>query len=534
MRELTPTGHKAGRSARLALILAFLLTFVITPAYAVAGSSLLLQSTTREFIAPGEATARQDHSSLEPDTTPIPDQAYDSSTYKIRLYLPSIEVQDEGVIPAPTQSPTSPIERYVDGIRGSDANPGTAELPWQTIQKAADTMLPGSIAHVLAGTYPERVHVRTSGVPGAPITYQAEGSVTMQGFTVIADYVDVKGFYITGTIQDWKDGVGIFLQGSHSTLDSNYVYFATNGGILLFTEKANPTVTSSNIVRNNRLERNSQYGIHVDGRDNVIEANEIWRTIQHHPGWANPPGWIDADGIRFFGAGHMIRKNYIHDISYADPENVNPHIDCFQTWNDAHEEVGHDIIFEQNICQNLQAQSGDEAGQGFMIEKGATNLIIKNNIIQAFRILQAFDSPRLQIVNNTFPSSLDFTQFSPAGIHLVRSPDAMVENNIFYDVGAGTRPYLNIDSVSIEGSSIGYNNVSRSDGKAPWGSPYPNDLWGDDPRFVAPHDNDFHLLPDSPNIDAGSSLAAVLNDLDGNQRPRGQGYDRGAYEYPTP
>jgi hypothetical protein len=46
-------------------------------------------------------------------------------------------------------------------------------------------------------------------------------------------------------------------------------------------------------------------GIEVDGRDNLVEGNEVWGTIQYHPNWHNPPSWVDADGMKFFGSGHI-------------------------------------------------------------------------------------------------------------------------------------------------------------------------------------------------------------------------------------
>jgi hypothetical protein len=169
-----------------------------------------------------------------------------------------------------------------------------------------------------------------------------------------------------------------------------------------------------------------------------------------------------------------------------------------------------------------------------MLQRGATNLVIRNNVIQAFRIIQAFDSPGLSIINNTFTSNLAFVQFSPFGIGLVRSPNAVVANNIFLDIGAGETPYVSLDNASQSGTSIGHNAIGRSDGRRPGGSPYPNDLWGVDPKFAAPDFFDFYPRSDSPVIDAGLDVSYVLDDIDGNPRPQGQAYDIGAYEYKAP
>ena len=48
-----------------------------------------------------------------------------------------------------------------------------------------------------------------------------------------------------------------------------------------------------------------------------------------------------------------------------------------------------------------------------------------------------------------------------------------------------------------------------------------------DPRFVG--GGDYHLLPDSPCIDAGVAVE-VLGDMDGDDRPEGCGFDMGADE----
>src|SRR6267378_2041410 len=80
---------------------------------------------------------------------------------------------------------------FVDASNGNDFNPGTSSAPWKTIQKAADTIAAGSVAHVRTGTYNERVIVTRSGSHRAFVTFEAQGNVVMQGFTIYADYVRV-------------------------------------------------------------------------------------------------------------------------------------------------------------------------------------------------------------------------------------------------------------------------------------------------------------------------------------------------------
>ena len=46
---------------------------------------------------------------------------------------------------------------YYVATDGNDGNPGTEALPWQTIQKAAKTMVAGDTVYIRSGTYNERV-----------------------------------------------------------------------------------------------------------------------------------------------------------------------------------------------------------------------------------------------------------------------------------------------------------------------------------------------------------------------------------------
>jgi hypothetical protein len=232
------------------------------------------------------------------------------------------------------------VNGFFVSMDGSDENPGTSEQPWKTIQKCADELQAGDTCVVVEGTYAERVQVSTSGSEGAPITYLAVGRVIMEGFTVKADYVTLKGFEITHTPDAAEDGWGIFYQGAGGVIEENDVFNATRGGIKVSAVAGREENTHDVTVKNNRLYRNAQVGVEVHGRGHEVEGNEIWGTIQNHPD-SSEWGQRDADGIRFFGSGHELKRNNIHDISYAAAENEDAQIDCFETWSDSeHEEIG--------------------------------------------------------------------------------------------------------------------------------------------------------------------------------------------------
>ena len=53
----------------------------------------------------------------------------------------------------------------------------------------------------------------------------------------------------------------------------------------------------------------------------------------------------------------------------------------------------------------------------------------------------------------------------------------------------------------------------------------------EDPDFINPEENDFHIASFSPCIDTGTSEDAPLEDFEGDNRPWGEGFDMGADEY---
>lgn len=79
---------------------------------------------------------------------------------------------------APTTAATGTAARVAADARwvapgGADANPGTKDAPWATIDGALAKMAPGQTLVVAAGTYAEQVRATVSGSADAPILVQA-------------------------------------------------------------------------------------------------------------------------------------------------------------------------------------------------------------------------------------------------------------------------------------------------------------------------------------------------------------------------
>jgi hypothetical protein len=415
---------------------------------------------------------------------------------------------------------------YVSESSGDDANAGTSrELPYRTIAKAHEKAVAGDTVRVLKGTYDMRFYISRSGALGKPIVYEAEPGVVCAGFTIHASHIHIVGFEITNTANDWADGAGVHVLGRYNEIRSNYIHDVTRVGIQVFSPSPDSPEGSNCVVYGNKITRAGLAGIEVYGRNHLVELNDISHILQYPPKWTNPPSWADADGVHFKGSGHIIRKNRI-DITLRDPENITPHIDCFQTYGPAY-----NIIFEQNFC-NIP----EDNMQGFMIEQinsPVRDIVVRNNVIKAFRPLNVQDSPNTVIVNNTLKSELFYRGRSAYGVELHRSPNSKVKNNLFYDVGRHSYPYLYMDSASSEGTEVGYNCHYISDGKPPTGTPRANDLWEVDPKLVDVFGNDFRLQAGSPLIDKGALLTGVKTDFDGVTRPQGSTHDIGAFEFTT-
>jgi hypothetical protein len=131
----------------------------------------------------------------------------------------------------------------------------------------------------------------------------------------------------------------------------------------------------------------------------------------------------------------------------------------------------------------------------------------------------------LSILNNTFVGPNPYR----AGHIILASPTEglRIENNIFH--GPNTAA-LYFENLRFPGALVRHNMVSGGVTKVgkPRGVTFSRNWERTDPRLRELPD--FRLRYDSPAIDAGLSLTEVRADADGVTRPRGAGYDLGAYE----
>ncbi len=411
---------------------------------------------------------------------------------------------------------------YVDQNHpsASDSNPGTENLPWLTIQHAADVVVAGDTVYVKEGVYNERVVPQNSGEPGRKIVFKAlpRRSVTMWGFyTVNCNYLRIEGFNITTdtSLTGWTEGPGVFIRSDYVEVVDNYFFYPDSLGRVAIIGYWGLPYSKGCYIANNKIYR-AKMGIVVYGDNWLIENNEIERLVNYGSG--------DSDYSRFFGDSIIFRNNYFHGTLLS--EIADAHVDGFQTFNNNGEYVNN-VIIEGNIVESFH--------QGVIAQNNIepitiSNITIKNNVFIGGDIGGSWGAvfhnvPDVYIYNNVFANLLYH------GVGIRDSSSAVVKNNIFYNAGSN---YWADTTSTVEG---GYNILNT-------GVPYDSlDILAD-PLFINPgnflgpdsipftDDDGFALQDSSPAIDAGIGLPGIVDyDILGVPRPQGDGWDIGAYEY---
>ena len=108
------------------------------------------------------------------------------------------------VIPFLTRSSHAAARTFYVGPNGSDANDGSADAPFKSIQKAIDLAQPGDIVSLASGIYMQDVLSRRAGTVTAPITISGPSDAIVKGggrariFEINHDFITLEGFTVDG------------------------------------------------------------------------------------------------------------------------------------------------------------------------------------------------------------------------------------------------------------------------------------------------------------------------------------------------
>src|SRR6266404_388368 len=382
---------------------------------------------------------------------------------------------------------------------GSDAADGLSLVTaWATLNHAAGVVNPGDIVHVQDGSY-QGFYLDRSGTAAQPITFVADGAAVQ----------------ITANNGTTPDGINV--EGAdHVVIDGFIVNDRTRAGIRV-------AVASFVTVRNCHTGHNGRWGIFSGhAYDFTIENNEAHDSVIEH-------------GIYVSNSGDrpIIRGNVVHD-NYANGIHMN---------GDASQ--GEDgIISNALVERNVIYGNGVGGGSGINMD-GVTDSIVRNNLlydnhasgISLYDIDGAAGSTNNLVVNNTIIVAGD------TGRWAVNIKDGSTGNHVLNNILYNYYPShgaITIEAGSRTGFVSDYNSVmdrfspddSTTIDFAAWqalGYDAHSFLATPTDHFVSPG-VDFHLLPTSPAIDAGTMAQSPADDLDGAPRPVGGGVDMGAYE----
>jgi parallel beta-helix repeat protein len=458
---------------------------------------------------------------------------------------------------------------YYVSTSGFDANPGTLALPWRTIQKAANTAIPGSTVYVRGGTYYERITVRISGSASAGyVTFQNYPNETAvidgTGLAVPAgatglflinsrSYIIIKGFEIrnfrTATLDIVPVGIHVRGVSQHIQIRNNRIHHIEHNGtklsgvdahgIAVYGTAPAQAVTGLIIDGNElfALKLGSSEALVVNGnidgfsitRNNVHDNNNIGIDAIGFEGVSSDPATDQA-------RNGVIARNTVYNInSYG-----NPAYGTDRSAGGIYVDGGRNITIERNIVHhnNIGIELASEhAGRSTSYITARNNFIYLNDVVGIS--LGGYDSLRgrteyCRIVNNTLFRN-DRLQWGNGELQLQYDTRSnLIKNNIFF---ANSQNYFITNPFVLNISNVLDFNIYFSPGGPASGRWQWRKMWytgfgayriatGKDlnslfvnPVVISTALPDLHLKEASPAIDRGQNLAVSgKTDIDGDAR----------------
>lgn len=444
---------------------------------------------------------------------------------------------------------------YYVSPSGDNSNPGTVSQPWRTPGYGSKQIRAGDTLIVLYGVYDMHLYyddmiTPPSGMPGAPTVIKGEESAkpVLRGDGSLLACIEIPGgsnivienFEITSIIDTpYSGGIrsGIELGGSagEGTTVNNivirniYIHHVEETGINVAGDATNLMFKRVKVERTGGPGISAPQGVAGGWRNVVVDscylgyAGHFYRGRDTLSPWDRPDGFgiENSEGpveIRYTISEHnngdgldsKAKKTYIHHSVVA-----NNFGDGVKLWGDS-------SIVENTLIYGT--------GDGRIEATPWCLLVIETDDSNGyFEITNVtmWDSPQRpahyamvsQYDYDTVPITINMRNVIVQGNHRIYiSPVVhfLATYNLFY-IGEEVQAYANGNEYTSSNiGSLGAGNVFG------------------DPMFADPQwgtDGDFHLLNNSPAIDAGITLSHITDDLDLFFRPYGSTSDIGAYEW---
>jgi hypothetical protein len=409
---------------------------------------------------------------------------------------------------------------------------GTSQSPFGSIQAALNAAAAGDTIVVRAGTYRESLRTVRNGAAGRPITIRAErgrGSVTVTALGRVVR-VDHSHHVFEGLILDGQYGTSrlavVNSGGSYFVLrDSevrrssrNCVDLAAPVGVLIEKSLIQRCL---NWTDGRRRDAHGIAGGAV--RDLTIRDVEIHTfsgdAVQIDPG-RRAPGWdrVVIENCRFwlgplersengFPAGMVPGENAIDTKTLASAPRAALTIRDTLAWGFRGGTIANMAAFnlKENVDVVIDRVTVWDSEIAFRLRGGGSDtsrgalVRLQNAVIHSVAIAVRYEDniQNLRVWNSTFGRSV-------------------------------SRPFVNAQASA---SQVNVRNLVMLGSGLPREASHSSNLAVASDSFVGASRHDYRLVATSPAVDKGVTLGGVPDDRAGISRPRGKGYDVGAYEY---
>jgi hypothetical protein len=360
---------------------------------------------------------------------------------------------------------------------GDDANPGTEDQPWRTLQKACTSLRPGMVVYLKAGTYYGPATVRTQGTEKAPAALRA-----VEGAEVIITYSE-----------DWIRAEADKLVSVEPSADIRNRAMGKDGqsrhypGLLTLAGSFIEVSGLHFVGVRDRLPHNlySENGITLSGGTGYrVLCNEIENV-----------GHCGVKPMDHGEHGYLVEGNLIHDLGHTQHDHG---IYC----------PSDDGIIRRNLILN-------SAGYGVHAYSTPERIVISHNIVAGhadYGII--LGGPEAKVYHNIVFGNHE------GGLFFFRDAcrRAVVKNNIFW----GPEKAFGVDHNPSD-NLADYNCIAP---EATVATTSPAYTYGShnlraDPCFLNAAALDFTIRPNSPCADAGDPNAGAY---------RGKAPDIGLFE----
>jgi hypothetical protein len=440
--------------------------------------------------------------------------------------------------------PSSPLSasNYYVSPDGSDAGDGSAAQPWRLVQTGLNRVVPGDTLIIRPGTYAESLRTSRGGASAARITVRAETPFTVTisanasgALEVLHPYLTFQGLRFAGQYNG-HDIVRVQTGADALELRQVEVLDGSRDGIDLGSNSISPPGPTTDFLHDVLIE-------------NATLRNLLWRDAQGNR--------QDAHGIVAGGVRNLVIRQ--SDVSFVSGDALqlqdgawdNVLIDTVRFWNAPLPQPAGGFPQGVNPGENAidTKQDSDINVRGRLTVKNSEFFGWNGDLIANTAALNLKERIEAIVDGNTFHDNTIALRLrgdtQDAGAHV------SLQNNVLYDNGRAIRYEDDINHLHVFQNTFGSGNGQFfQDGG---GGGLGDDLQAANNLFLAPtlpavasgpgnvavnsgsfvriQQGDYHLLPHSPAVDAGITLAEISTDRDGMPRPSGQAYDAGAFEW---